>query len=145
MHGLLTGFDEKNPFIVRRDTVPQLVDGKFVDGELVTVYGHQLYLSVEQIAQGGGGSSAANYANEKAWGGGLSLSANTAFGVIGVVAVPCEYDVEKGLPKKETPVVAVPDPSKPDPRDQKIKDQQVVITDQQEIIKRQDKAIHNDK
>ena len=92
MHGLLEGFDDENPFIVRRFKVPAPYNR-----EVVMVIGHQLYIAVGWDGQGGGSSGAGSYAGEKALGIGLGLSANSSLGVVGVVALPCVYDPNKAL------------------------------------------------
>ena len=92
MHGMLDGFDNEKPFLVDEVLIPAPFNRK-----IVTVYGHQVYLTVGQDGQGGSSSGAANYAADKALGVGLGLSNNSSLGVVGVVAVDCVYDVNSAL------------------------------------------------
>ncbi len=90
MHGTFEGFNAKQQFVTVTIDLPPPFNKR-----IIKLYGHQLYLTVEEDVQGGGSSSAANYAAQKMVGAGASLSANSAYGVIGVVAVPCEMRVEE--------------------------------------------------
>ena len=96
MQGTIKGFAEE-PFIVDTVTLPEPFSKK-----IVTFYGHQLYLAVGNDGQGGGSSGAANYANGRAMGAGASLSANSAYGVVGMVAVDCVYDHREALGELNT-------------------------------------------
>lgn len=87
MHGMDMGPDTEKPL----EEVKGVVLGK-----TVTKYmGHVLYLTSGSDGKGGGSSSALNHVNSEAWAGGAGQSANSNLGVVGMVAVPCEYDAGK--------------------------------------------------
>jgi hypothetical protein len=105
MHGTVEGLDAETPFVIREVALPAPFDKK-----LVYALGHQLYLTAGSDGQGGGSSGAGNYASERAFGIGASLNANHAYGVVGVVAVPCEFSVMEASAKPIAPPVVLPPP-----------------------------------
>lgn len=140
MQGVLKGFQTGNKaYISSEFELPEPFYKKYA-----LAIGSQLYVTVEEIMQGGGSSSAGDYAAQKMVGGGLSQSANGSRGSVLVVAVPCTLEKEVASTKKpqpETPPVTVNpapvDPAEPTPEQLKAK-----IADLEGKL---DQAIHHSK
>lgn len=101
MHGIWDNtYDTKNPYVVRSIKLPAPFEG-----EEVELVGHQIYITVETVGAGGGGSGTGNYTSDNRYLGlGASGNANSAFMVVGAVALDCVKQ-KKGTP---APVPALP-------------------------------------
>ena len=96
MHGTYQGLNLETPLTK--------VEAKVGDKTVTSYMGHALYLTSGADGKGGGSSSALNHINSEVWGGGMAQSASSSFGVVGMVAIPCEYDaVKAGLVAKAEP------------------------------------------
>jgi hypothetical protein len=112
MHGLFDGYEVGDAAIKRTIIkVPRKQkNGTIEMVEMVKYTGAEIWRTMETFGQSSGAGSAANYANEKAWGGGASLSMNMGVNRVAMVAFPCNYtpleaEEEPVAPTKPTTVV----------------------------------------
>lgn|GEM_PF-3727062 len=136
MHGILKGFKTgKESFTIVKAEI-----GEPFKRIIYKVMGSELYSVVEVVSQSGGASSAADYASQRLGAGaGASITSGTAFGVVSVVAMPCEYESEDNNPKvAETPPVV----QAPDKRDEEMRLLIQQHEEDQERMRRMDCALH---